>query len=247
MNGEPLIDHSNCIDNPNPCGMPFTIGSERGYRWVYLLEGPVVADSYEWYLAATEMNTAANRDPSRGDRLGGRRGRGRPVAHPRPTPVPRRADRAPRRHQLGHDQAGDAPLPCGPKAHAPRLVHADHPGRGGRERVSGGVPGALLLAPLQVHLRHPPAAGGPRAGNADYLDFVIDPASGVVMPERGQWVTVTGSFDLPNRTRAATCPLSSNAGIRSRSRRRNRHLLSDRDLRERFARPQRTYHKRHIR
>ncbi len=43
---------------------------------------------------------------------------------------------------------------------------------------------------------------GSWAGNADYFAFVVDPAAGISMPARSQWVEVTGAFDHPA---AATC------------------------------------------
>jgi hypothetical protein len=33
--------------------------------------------------------------------------------------------------------------------------------------------------------------------NTDRLDFTVDPPSGVVLPERGQWIEITGAFDHP--------------------------------------------------
>jgi hypothetical protein len=33
--------------------------------------------------------------------------------------------------------------------------------------------------------------------SANRIDFKVDPASGVVMPERGQWIEVRGRFDHP--------------------------------------------------
>jgi hypothetical protein len=42
----------------------------------------------------------------------------------------------------------------------------------------------------------------PWVGDANYLDFVVEPGAGVLMPARGQWITVTGSSDHPA---AAAC------------------------------------------
>jgi hypothetical protein len=44
-----------CIggDSPTPC-QPLTIGQETEYTSVYVLEGPVSADGFDWYLAAIE-------------------------------------------------------------------------------------------------------------------------------------------------------------------------------------------------
>lgn len=198
VNGEPLIDHSNCIDNPNPCGMPFTIGSERGYRWVYLLEGPVVADSYEWYLAATEMNTAAHSSthPEAIGWVAAGDAEDRWLA-PDPRPCPSQpielqdvTNLALTKLEMLHCLAGQQLT----------LRGWYTPITPGEEDVPGDLEECrtrsswLLCASLYDILRPQEA---PWAGNADYLDFVIDPASGVVMPGRAQWVTVAGSFDRP--------------------------------------------------
>jgi hypothetical protein len=34
-------------------------------------------------------------------------------------------------------------------------------------------------------------------GNTERLNFTVDPATGVELPERGQWIEITGSFDHP--------------------------------------------------
>jgi hypothetical protein len=65
--GEVVTTADRCIDSPIPnCARPLLLGTESGYRWLYLFDGPVEVDGYSWYLAATEMNTEthASVDPT---------------------------------------------------------------------------------------------------------------------------------------------------------------------------------------
>jgi hypothetical protein len=39
--------------------------------------------------------------------------------------------------------------------------------------------------------------------SAERLMFTVDPASGATLPERGQWIEITGAFDHPA---AQECP-----------------------------------------
>ena len=126
----------------------------------------MVADSYEWYLAATEMNTAAH-SSTHPEAIGwvAARGCGRPLARPRSAPVPRQAGRAPRRHQHGPDQAGDAPLPR--QANSSRSeagTRRSPPARRTCPGISRSAGQRSSMAPLQVPVRHSPAAGGPLGG-----------------------------------------------------------------------------------
>lgn len=202
LDAEPVIDRSTCIDNPNPCELPFTLGTDRGWLWAYVFDGPVSADGYEWYLAATEMNT-----PQRGS------------TYPEAVGWVAAGD--------GEDAwlvVDDRACPSEPIELADvtnlaltklEMLHC----LGGRElTLSGWLPGLGsgeddtqtiaecrdrfhwlncgslydIISPLRREL----------AGDADYLDVVIDPDSGVVLPERGQFVTFSGAFDHPD---AETC------------------------------------------
>jgi len=178
--------------------MLFRLGTERGFRWVYLIEGPVVADSYEWYLAATEMDTA-ERASTFPDAIGwvaaGDMDDRWLVPDPRPCPsqpieLADVTNLALTKLEMLHCLAGQqltlrgwyTPITPGEEDPATSLEDC-------RDRSPW-----LLCRSIYDILRPIEA---PWVGNADYLDFVIDPASGVVMPERGQWITVTGSFDRP--------------------------------------------------
>jgi hypothetical protein len=202
LHGAPLIDRSACIDNPNPCERPFTLGNEWGYLWAYLVDGPISADGYDWYLAATEMNTEH-----------------RASVYPTAVGWVAAGD--------GQDEwlvADERSCPSEPIALADvtnlaltklEMLHCI----GGRElTLSGWLPslGASEddtddIAECRAHTHWLNCASlydiispTPRdwAGDANYLEFVINPASDAAMPDRGQWVTVTGAFDHPD---AAAC------------------------------------------
>lgn len=197
----PLIDRSNCIDNPNPCERPFTLGNKWGYLWGYVFDGPVRTDGYDWYLLATEMNTPqrASTHPSAvGWVAAGDATNAWLVADDRPCPSEpiELADvtnlaltKLEMLHCIGDQQLTlTGWLPGLPSSEDdPDMSEC-------RETYHWLTCGSIfdLIRPVERGW----------AGNADYLDFVIDPSTDVVVPERGQWVTVIGAFDHPE---AADC------------------------------------------
>lgn len=198
LDGEPVIDGSACIDNPNPCERPFTLGADRGYLWAYVLEGPISADGYDWYLVATEMNTpqhaslypeavgwvAFGDDEDEWLVVDERSCPSEPIELADVTNLA--LTKLEMLHCLGDRELtlrGWLPALGSSEDDADLIAEC-------RERLHW-----LNCGSLYDHLR---PAEGSWAGNADYLDFVIDPASDLVAPERGQWVTVTGRFDHPD-------------------------------------------------
>lgn len=201
LNAAPVIDRSSCIDNPNPCERPFTLGNETGYLWAYAFDGPVSADSYEWYLVATEMNTEhqGSTYPTAVGWVAFGDGEDEwLIADERSCPsdpielsdVTNLAlTKLEMLHCLGRQEL---------------TLHGWLPALGSSEDDSSLIAECreqhpwLTCASLYDEVR----PGNTELGNADYLDFVIDPDSGVVRPERGQFVTVSGAFDHPD---AETC------------------------------------------
>ena len=203
LDGELLIDASQCIDVPSPCEPPFVLGTESGFRWVYLFDGPISADGYDWYLAATEMNTAE-----------------RSSTYPEAIGWVAAGDGEDAWLAADERSCPDAPYELRDVTNLVltklEMVHC----LGGQQLTLRGwypdlPPGETeptafmqeclgrspwLLCNSIYDLIRPDEA--PWAGDADYVDFVIDPDAGVTMPERGQWVTITGTYDHPD---AASC------------------------------------------
>jgi hypothetical protein len=198
-----VIDRSTCIDNPNPCERPFTMGSGRGYLWGYVFDGPVSADGYQWYLIATEMNTKHHGSihPEAVGWVAFGDGEDEwlvPDERSCPAEPIELADvtnlaltKLEMLHCLGSQELtlrGYYPaLPVGESDRAEDFAEC-------RKHSPW-----LMCGSIFDHLRPIQAGWG---GNADYLDVVVDPSSDVVMPERDQWVIFTGAFDHPD---AAAC------------------------------------------
>jgi hypothetical protein len=201
LDGEPVIDRSTCIDNPNPCERPFTMGNDRGYLWGYVFDGPISADGYAWYLIATEMNTEhhASTYPESVGWVAFGDGEDEwliPDERPCPDEPIELADvtnlaltKLEMLHCLGGRELtlrGWLPA-LGSSEHDPDLIAEC------RDQNPWLTCGSLhdLIRPSSSDL-----------GSAEYLDFMVDPASTVVVPRRGQWVNFTGAFDHPD---ADTC------------------------------------------
>ena len=199
--GEPLVNADFCIDNPDPdCARPFMLGTDSGYVWLYVFDGPVEADGYAWYLAATEMNTeerASTYPEAVGWVASGDAEDEWLVADTTRTCPDRPVELAEitslvmtRLERL--DCFGSEPLtvrgwypdlPPGETERSPSDLEAC--------AAENGWPacGSIfdLLRPDQADW----------AGDAHYLDFVVDPTAGITMPARSQWLELTGSFDHP--------------------------------------------------
>jgi hypothetical protein len=198
--GEPVVDASNCIDNPNPCERPWRVGTANGYVWLYLLDGPVNADGYEWYLAATEMNTAQNSSTwpeavgwvAAGDAedawLVVDEERSCPSE---PIELGDVTNLAMTKLELLHcfgdreltlsGWLPDLPVSEGERARDMAACREQLPWL-----MCGSLYDLLRREESDVY------------GDADYVDFAVDPASDLVLPARGQFVTVSGRFDHPD-------------------------------------------------
>ena len=200
VNGEPVTTADACIDNPDPnCLRPLLLGTERGYRWLYLFDGPVEVDGYAWYLAATEMNTethASTHPEGVGWVASGDEADAwlvpdteRSCARP-PIELADVTNAALTKLEM-LDCFGNQQLVL--RGWYPALPPdgGEVPAEAERCRAQYGwlACGSIfdILTPEER----------PWAGDANYLDFVVAPDAGVSMPARAQWITVTGSFDHP--------------------------------------------------
>jgi hypothetical protein len=192
LTGEPLMDHMSCIDNPDPnCARPVLIGTESGLVDLYLLDGPVEADGYVWYLASTDepgvLGWVASGDENDAWL----------VAAPRSCPS----------QPL---ELADVIIPAISRV---ELLHCF-----GRQRLtfrgwfpdlgSGfeipydtdgscfAEPAFLMCGPWNKDIR-PIEMSFFDPRNTQRLNFTVDPAAGIELPERMQWIEITGAFDHP--------------------------------------------------
>lgn len=191
LTGEPVTDAISCIDNPDPnCARPILIGIETGYVDLYLVDGPIAVDGYEWYLAATDPLAVV------GWVAAGDAADAWLVSAPRSCPSQPLALAgvtilATSRLELIDCFGGQTmtfrgwypELPPGERETNLEDCRAER--------------GWLLCYSGFNILRLEP---GPLVGSTDYLEFNVDPAAGVTLPARLQWIEVTGSFDNPAAT-----------------------------------------------
>lgn len=194
-----MLDTSGCIHAQGSCEQPFMLGTVSGFKWVYLFDGPVNADGHEWYLAATEMNTEEHASTypeaigwvAAGDGEDAWLVPDERSCPAEPIELADVTNLALTKLEMLHCLGGEEltlhgwypPLPPGESEANLDECRASAPWL----RCSS------VLGMIRV-------VESSWAGDADYLDFVIDPASGVVMPARGQWITVTGTFAHPAAT-----------------------------------------------
>jgi hypothetical protein len=187
-----------CIDSPVPC-QPVVLRSGEDRELVYLLDGPVAADGYEWYLGAVHSENslypahygwmAAGDD-----------------ADPWLAPVsPACPDEPIELSDVTYSAIGRLPLldcvgdrelalrgwyPAGPPGEVSSqecVKPQDHPFCHF---------GADLLRPVQA----------PWAGDANNLGWFGDPAAGLTRPPSDTWIQVIGRFDHPAAVQCGDTP-----------------------------------------
>ena len=180
----------NCYLGPAPCGQLF-FGRDSGYESVYLLDGPVAADGYDWYLAATDRSESLNPEyigwiPA-GDAAGPWVVGAPPDCPQEPIELAEATYAAisflPRLDCLGGAELTlrgwfPAPPPSGVSSEACQPIES--------EPMFCGF-GYDMLRPVEA----------PWAGDANYLQFKVERAGGLTQPERPAWITVRGRFDHP--------------------------------------------------
>ena len=177
----------NCYLSQPPCGQLF-FGRDSGYESVYLLDGPVAADGYDWYLAATDRNGFSAEYigwiPA-GDAAG-------PWVVADPPDCPEApielaeitfAAISPltRLDCLGGTELTlrgwyPAAPPTGATSEPCHVIE-------GRPGVCGF--GYSLLRPVEA----------PWAGDANHLEWLVDAAANLTEPDRDRWITLRGRFD----------------------------------------------------
>lgn len=173
---------------PDTCGY-VQVGTDTPYPELYLLDGPVQADGYAWYLAATVTETSLFAESigwvAAGDEAG-------------PWLVPHEADCPPPPIELSDltyaNLSRFEAIACfGGQALTVRGWYVDLPSDA--ETGDCSAEPAWLVCGFGYHMLRPQPSDW--AGDANHLQLKVDPASNAQMPPRGNWVLVTGMFDHP--------------------------------------------------
>jgi len=176
-------------DCPPPC-FPLQVGSDTRYSELYLLDGPVQADGYAWYLAATVSEYALTTEyigwVAAGDEDGAWL-----VPHEPDCPQPPIELSDLTYPSLSRFEA----IACfGGEALTVRGWYVDLPADAEPPGQCANEP-AWLVCGWGYHMLRPQPSGWYGGGNN--LPMKVDPASNIQMPPRGNWVLVTGMWDHP--------------------------------------------------
>lgn len=191
MRLEPSLDadvvrafYADCL---TPCP-PLQLGSDT-YSELYLLDGPVQADGYAWYLAATTSEMATYAEyigwVAAGDEAGAWL-----VPHEPDCPPPMELSDL----TYANLSRFEAIACFGGEEVTVRGWYVDLPADAEPPGQCSAEP-AWLVCGWGYHMLRPEPSGW--YGGANNLQMKVDPASNVQMPPRGNWVLVTGMWDHP--------------------------------------------------
>lgn len=181
---------------PDTCG-DVQVGTDTPYAELYLLDGPVQADGYAWYLAAAVTETSLYAEVigwvAAGDEAG-------------PWLVAHEADCPPSPIELSDltyaNLSRFEAIACfGGQPLTVRGWYVDLPSDAETTGDCSAEP-AWLVCGFGYHMLRPQPSGW--AGDANNLPLKVDPASDVEMPPRGSWILVTGMFDHPGADACGT-------------------------------------------
>jgi hypothetical protein len=175
-----------CFDSA-PCA-PLQVGWDTLYSELYLLDGPVHADGYAWYFAATVQENEAEYIGwvAAGDKTGAWLVPHEPECPQSPIEL---SDLTyPKLSRFGA-------IACfGGQELTVRGWYVELPDDAELHGQCDTQPGWLICG-YGYHMLTPQPST--YYGTADFLPLKVDPASLVQMPSRGSWVVVTGMFDHP--------------------------------------------------
>jgi len=179
-----------CITSPAPCGQVL-FGQNSGIESVYLLDGPIAADGYDWYLAASDTQYSLFPEyvgwiPA-GDSAG-------PWVIAAPPDCPEEPI------ELAEVTFAAisllARLDCvGGTELTLRGWYPAPPPTGVSDETCQPLDGRPMFCQFGYDLLRPVEA--PWAGDGNALEFVVESAAGLTQPERGSWITVRGRVDHP--------------------------------------------------
>lgn len=177
-----------CTGHGGPCPN-LLLGPNTEYQSVYLIDGPVQADGYEWYLAAVDAGVFVENVgwvPA-GDSVGPWLVPYQPECPDEPIELADVTYSAISRAELlacvgGRELTLRGWLPEPPETGAGNDVCEPIEGR-----ESFCDFGYAMLRPLEAEW----------AGDANHLPWIGDAAAGLSVPPRDAWVTIRGRFDHP--------------------------------------------------
>jgi hypothetical protein len=176
-------------DCPAPC-TPLQVGQATPYPELYLLDGPVQADGYAWYLAATTTEDSISPEyigwVAAGDESGPWLVLHEPECPQPPIELSDITYQGLSRFEAIACFSGQDLTVRGWYVALP--ADAEPPGECSAQP-------AWLVCGWGYHMLRPQPSG--YYGDANNLPMKVDPASNVNMPPRGNWVVVTGMFDHP--------------------------------------------------
>jgi hypothetical protein len=183
----PLVAHV-CYDSPTPCP-PVLFGKRSGMVSVYLLDGPISADGYEWYQAAdnTDLFPEYLGWIAGGDAAG-------------PWVVPVDAICPDEPIELADitwaAMSQLEVLACiGDQEITLRGWHPSPPSEEEGTTNCEPLPHRKFFCDFGYDLLRPDK--GPWAGSSNHLPWIVETAAGVSAPPRDAWITIRGQFDHP--------------------------------------------------
>ena len=181
-------------DCPDPCA-PLQVGQGTPYPELYLLDGPVQADGFDWYLAATAPEDAIFPEYIGWVAAGDTSGDWLVLHAPDCPPAPIKLT------DITYALSRFKAIACfGRQPLTVRGWYVKLPADAEVNGVCPVEPGWLLCG-YGYHMLRPQPSDF--YGDANNLPMKVDPTS-VAMPPRPNWVSVTGMFDHPSAQSCGT-------------------------------------------
>lgn len=170
-----------CTGDGGPCP-PLLLGRVGGREDVFILDGPVAADGYDWYLAASDPDALVGWIPA-GDSAGPWVVPASPECPQQPIQLSDVVVSAVSRFTL-LACLGDAELTLSGWYPAPPLDESNSDGCQALDDRPFCYFGGDILRPVEA----------PWVGDANYLEWWVDSGADLTQPDPDSWITVRGHF-----------------------------------------------------